>query len=177
MNTELKILKDYILTHNSYFSEGFDDVYLDTHGFVSSDEQETPVFPADNLGDYFYLRYDGNPVLQNGPDAVMNECHTGVSMRINLVLVAVLQEGDVEQLFLNLLSTLKAYKAQGIVFRNGIYRSEDVILQELSKLPEKDREAALQRCPDGPMASIAFTLIITPESLALSCIQNPCKEC
>jgi len=65
-------LKNFILTHNPYFDNGFANVSIDEKlGLVANFEDV--VFPSSTNGDFFYLRYGGPMVLANNASAQMQE--------------------------------------------------------------------------------------------------------
>lgn len=178
MTALVEDLKDFILKHNSYFTTGVTGVYLDTvAGSINS--RDRVIFPADDLGNYFYLRYDGNPGLLVNKDTAFEECSVGTYMRVKLILVAFVREADNDKLFLNLFNTVAKFKSDSLVFTEAILNSDDVVLNELQPLKDKEAlSAALQRVPiDAGLVALKFTLNTDLQYFALNCIENPCKEC
>lgn len=178
MTAIVEKLKDFVLHYNPYFKTGVTGVYLDTTaGSINS--RDRVIFPADDLGNYFYLRYDGNPGLLVNKDTAFDECTTGTYMRIKLILVAFVREADNDKLFLNLFNTLAKFKTDSLVFTEAIINSDDVVLNELQPLKDKEALAAtLQRVPmNASLVAIKFSMNTDLQYFALNCIENPCKEC
>jgi len=176
ISDKLALLKDFILLHNPYFNQGFDDVILDdSTGYVFNDQ---PVFPADNLGNYFYLRLPNNVTFDYDTIYKTSECASEPGIKSAVILVACMRDADRDKLFLNLLSTILAFKVARIKFISGSYQPDAIVSQELAKIDKSNIEAALQRLPeDYTLISITFSLGVNIFPLALNCIQNPCNEC
>lgn len=180
-NKQQIALKDFIIKHNSCFSQGFADAWQDpTNGVirVGFGENERPIFPADFEGNYFYLRpaqkigFKINPVYQ------MSECNKGYETNEAITLVAAVQNADPDILLHNLLYTLNAFPGNNIAIQSAIYENIFVILQELNKATKPERQAALSRNPTTTtLVSITFIMVNPFTQQKLNCIQNPCTAC
>ena len=172
-------LKNFILTHNTYFNKGFANVSIDEKlGLVANFDEV--VFPSSINGDFFYLRYGGPVVLANNASAQMAEGTFAGSFQVPLVLIASVKEADSDMLFTNLYTTLANYKAKGlqaIRFSNASEEILEIVSQELQGMKEKDQLAAIKRLPDATLVAIRFIMVSDIQTQPLSCIQNPCKTC
>lgn len=163
------------MQHNEYFSVGFSNVWLDEKtGFVADDK--TPVFPCDNLNDYFYLRLPNSVDFVYSTDYNYSQCKGGIASRTQVVLVAVVKENDPDTLLENLIATLRTYSEANLRLRSAIYQKAYVIDQELRFISESEREQALKRIPfNSAFVSISFEVIETIVSPKLNCIEPPCS--
>lgn len=170
----LDSIATFIMEHNVYFDRGISNVWLDeTTGYVSDDE--TAVFPADNLGDYFYLRLPKNIDFVYDRAHKFADCVDGIGAKSQVILVAVIKDGSADQLIENLINTLRNYREATVIVKSAIYQAAYVILQELRFINEENREAALQRIPQGSsFVSITFEITETVLAHKLNCIVNPC---
>jgi hypothetical protein len=166
-------LVEHILTTNTYFDNGFDDVYQDeTTGLVENGE---PVFPADNHGRYFYLRLPNNIRFDYSAQFTLDECSNSPGKIYDVILVACVADVNAEGLLNNLLSALSSYQER-ITLQSASIQGNVVINQELSFMSKDDREAALKRKPDNlTIVSISFSYI--KETLLTNCITEPCSTC
>lgn len=169
-------LKDFILSKNPYFDTGFDDVYQDeTTGIVAND---LPVFPADHLGNYFYLRLPQNVSFDNSSYQQVADCITGIGVQSLIYLIACMRGADADHLMTNLVNTLQAYQSDQITFRGAIYQPQAVVLQELSRLSQAEKSAALQKLgKDYCIVSISFQLTVPFQFTQSRCFTNPCASC
>ncbi len=169
-------LKDFILSKNPYFDTGFDDVTLDsTSGYVAND---LPVFPADHLGNYFYLRLPDNVTFDNNNEFQIADCITGLGIQSAVVLVACMRGADADHLMTNLVNTLQAYQVDKIRFVSAIYQAGNVVLQELSKISQANQIAALQKLgSDYTIVSVSFNLTTRFDFKPSNCFTNPCASC
>lgn len=168
----------YIMEHNTYFNVGFSNVYLDEKtGFVANDGvTKIPVFPADELGDYFYLRLPNNVAFVSDAKYSFSNCITGLGIRSTVILVACIKTNGSDKLLENIVVTLRNYSKADIVLRSAIYQKDIVTLQELSKISESEQDAALQRLGDyGSIVSVTFDITENVLSHKLSCIEPPCN--
>lgn len=178
LQQRLTKLKDFILTHNTYFKTGFDSVFMDSQtGIVNNDK--AIVFPADDIGNYFYLRLPSGLGADYGNQYIISDCAKGVGVRYEIILVAIVDGADGSLLVENMLTTLMRYNNEELKITKAIYQAEDVIMQELAKIPKEDKESALQRFSTNEygICSIHFTFTVPFVAQQLSCIQNPCRPC
>lgn len=165
-------LAQYILDSNTYFDEGFEDVYKDdVLGIVHNEE---PVFPADNFGNYFYLRLPNN-VNFSYTEAYAEAMGENKPAKVyNLVLVACVRNADPEVLLDNLIVTLSNFK-HDVNIQQATIQGNVVINEELSNMSADNREAALKRKPaDMTIVSLSFSF---SQITLINCIQDPCKVC
>lgn len=163
----LSDIRDKILTANTYFAQGFSDVYSDnTKGIVNA---EAIVFPSDTLGNYFYLRLPKSITFNNGLG--------DLTPTMSIILVAIVRDADADKLLTNLLQTLlNQCQSVGITAANVI--REDVLRTELQGiLDAKGIEAALARLNNFTLVSVSFTYATEIMKKPLTCIVNPCKAC
>lgn len=174
LRSNLARLKDFILQYNPYFNQGFDDVVMDeTTGIVHNNQ---PVFPADEYGDYFYLRHVSTR-FDTGSQYQVSECIKGFGLQANLVLVACMRDADPDKLQSNLFNTLSAYPVQ-IRLNDALFLSEQVLLKELARVKAENVAAALQRLDPGyTIVSIDFSLTELFNTTSLRCFETPCKSC
>jgi len=170
----LNSIAEFIFQHNSYFDAAFPYVAMnETKGYVSEDE--TIVFPNDNLGDYFYLRLPKNVSFQYSNDYKYNNCKDGIASRTEVVLVAIVKGGSPDILLSNMIDSLRAYRQEKITLKSAIYQKEYVLLQELANIKPESQEAALQRLPESSaFVSIAFEIIEGIVPSKIDCLPNPC---
>lgn len=170
-------LKEHILQYNPYFNNAFADVIQDdTTGIVHNGK---PIFPNDTLGDYFYLRLPSNVQFEYAPIYNISTSINGVGLRSNIVLVACMRNADPDKLLSNLVNTIQSYQTEYVRFTGAIYESDGVLLQELSKIKDKENiEAALQRLGnDYTLVSIIFQYTFPFTFQKPICITEPCKTC
>jgi hypothetical protein len=167
LKAKLQHIANYVLAQNTYFNSGYADVYKNTEGQILSGE--TPVFPADNLGDYFYLRLPNNVTFLTTPG--LDDCTPGYDVRGEVTLVAVVTNADADALLHNLVNTMQRYGRE-VSLTRGVYQREVVILQELDK--ENAIRALGNLDIDTTIVSLSFNLV---NNVSLNCITNPCQTC
>lgn len=172
-NSELEAIKDRILEYNTYFDQGYSDVYQDpVKGIVHND---LPVFPSDSLGNYFYLRLPDSVRFTPSADSRINDCDTPLNMNAVVLLVACVKDADPDRLMSNLLITLQ--KTDNVTVTAGVFDSARVVLNELARVSEATQKTALARLDDITIVSLSFSLDKIFQPQKLSCITNPCREC
>jgi hypothetical protein len=168
----LKNIADTIQEYNPYFDRYFYNATADEFG-VSDGENR--IFPADTYGDYFYLRLPDNVGLGNSNTAKINDCTVAVSVSTRIVLVACVRKADEDKLIINLVSTLATLPVR---MTGAIYNKEQVVMQELSKVPEKNVDKALSTLKaDYTIVCIKFDYVYDFAPYRLNCLPNPCTEC
>jgi len=171
----LTSLKDFILQYNTYFRQGFDNVYLDeTTGIV---EAGKPVFPNDTLGNYFYLRLPSVSTFDYNPVAAISDCSNTPLLVSDVTLVACVLDSDHDRLMANLMNTISSFNANAR-FTQCRFRSEDVVLAELARMPAEKRTAALARIGKHTIISVTFSLAVNFQLRSVKkadCILDPCK--
>lgn len=169
IQSSLTALKDYILTKNTYFHKGFDNVYMDEKtGIIAGDGSE--VFPNDTIGNYFYLRLPNQSRFDYTQAARISDCTNTPNIVSEITLVACIIKGSEDKLMSNILNTLSKYNAD-VRFITCMYRKEDVVSRELARLSKENILAALSRVK-GTVVSVSFTM---STNFQLSkCIVDPC---
>lgn len=170
---KLRELKDYVLLKNTYFNNGFSYVYQD-QGIWTDEDDKTAVFPADDLGNYFYFRLPNDISLVSSAEFRLDDCTTPVAATAQIVLVACVRGANNDLLAKNIINTFQTAPIYAKTFTSAILMKEKVVRQELSFLTGESLQAALQRIPkDYSIISINFT--ITQPIMLNSCIVNPCS--
>jgi len=175
LHQQLTKLRDFILTYNTYFDNGFDYVTQDgVTGYVANNEMQ--VFPADNFGNYFYLRLPNQLGFDYSELYKVSDCGGGVGVTYNIILVALVIDGDTEILVQNILTTLGNYNQNNIQMTKILIHAEDVISQELAKIDKSEIQSAVQRVPyNSSLCSVHFKFTVPYVYQSLSCIINPCS--
>lgn len=177
LQPRLTELKNWILKYNKYFDEAFDNVELsEERGIVHNGDKA--VFPADNFGSYFYLRMPSTmtPLYAEQYKIADNWLSVGISADINLI--AYMADADPDKLLANLLATVGRF-GENTVIKKLLLHSEDVIMQELSRISPDNAAKALQNQNERKAALVGITFSIQfPYSFPeLNCITNPCRTC
>lgn len=175
----LNDLGTFILEYNKYFGESFTDVSLSPYTYyIMSGEQ--PVFPADNLGNYFYLRTPNYTKFDYGKQNIQMEGVNGIGLNIPLTLVACVRSANPDTLLENLITTLSQINftqdalPYDIKFIQCTSQKEIVIMQELSKMPVETIKSAIMAVDkDYAIASITFTISSPYQFQKISCIKSP----
>lgn len=171
----LSEIATFVFQQNPYFVEAYDDVYLSENGVVHNDDY---VFPADNKGDYFYLRLPQNVSFVYSSEYQVSDCMTSAGVRASVILVACVKEADGDGLLQNLVSSLANFGKYSIRLQSAIYQPEYVVLQELGRLEKDEQQAALQRLdPDYTIVSITFQIEKFVPVNRINCNNKPCPSC
>lgn len=171
LQEQLIDLRDFILTHNSYFNKGYYDGILDkTTGKVN-------YFPADFDGDYFYLRLPDNLTPDYSNDYIISP-NGSIGIRYNLILVAAVNNGDSSLLLENMISTIAAYGCrQAVTITKMLFMPDEVVLQELAKVKKEVAAAGLKRLGGYALCSVHFNFTLPFTFTKLNCITKPCLPC
>lgn len=168
----LKNLEGFILRYNKYFVASFYKVSMNPKGFIMAGDE--PVFPADELGNYFYLRIPNTFQFDYDKQYTIVEGASNIGIKIPVVLVACVHEGSGETLLENLITTLQQYNPDDIKFTSATSQKEIVISQELAKIKKENMEAAQQKIDsDYALASISFVFTTPYQFKELNCILAP----
>lgn len=170
----LNKLEQFIRKYNPYFDGSFSDVRQDMiTGFVMSGE--TPVFPDDTLGNYFYLRIPANMNFDYSKEYIIAEGVNPIGIKVPVVLVACIKRGSAHTLLENLLTTIQQYLPDDIKFTSATHLKEIVIAAELAKIPKENIESALDKVSeDYSIVSVSFVFTIPYQLRELNCIKTPC---
>lgn len=171
---EVNTIKDLILQNNPYLHNGYTNVYQNTDYGIILEDGSQAVFPASELGNYFYLRLPNNVNFRNGGEFTISDSIKGLGLIANIVLVACVSNADPDKLLENLLNTLMHSCEMNIDFTSAIIHKNDVISQELAFMSEVQRSKAKANVPDRyTIVSLSFTLA---HSFKFNkCIVNPCN--
>lgn len=166
-------IKDAIKDNNPYFDKGFCNVYQNPDvGIVLAGD--VPVFPASELGDYFYLRLPNNVTFSSGTYEAIADSIKGIGLNATIVLVACVKNANCDVLMKNIVNTLQALCGENITLNTAVYNSSEVVRQELSFMNKEQRDAALARIPNG-MAIVSVTFTYQIPFTFSNCIVNPCS--
>lgn len=164
----LEAIKSKILELNKVFDLGVVAKTSDAReGLMISDGNEI-LFPADHLGNYFYLRHTGEIVWTNQN---RTEEH-------KIVFVAYAEDSDPFLLIDSIYATSKVLCVDGlsIRFKSASANNQEVIKNEM---PKKGQAVALKNLKDNvSLVRIEFILIV-PQTLKYrsgECVPNQCNE-
>jgi len=173
-------VRDCILANNKYFCEGYSNVWRDEQTnqiLTMKADQYKVVFPNDTLGDYFYLRNDGNIVFNPSAENLISDCiDSAYDTNITVNLVAIMDNADPEELLSNLLTTIQYCEGFRTNLVSASTNPSTIITNELLNLADADIQAALQR-NKRTIVSLTFNMIDAIVIKDPSCIENPCKLC
>lgn len=176
LQAQLIKLKDWILQYNPYFDTAFSNVTQDSETGIINDTKQ-PVFPADNFGNYFYLRLPNNIVFDYSQPSI-GDNQLSVGIKTPVFLICCMVNADADELILNMLATIGRYQDVNMRFVNATYQKEVVLMQELAKLDKNNISSALQRMPSNlTIVSIQFTISFPVSFPKLNCLTKPCSTC
>lgn len=178
LRQQLASLKDFILQYNPYFNDGFAEVFQHESGHIATTDKI--VFPADDNGNYFYLRLPNQlqAVYQN--NYKIADDWNGIGVKYDVILVAYAQNADSSLMLQNIITTIGQCSNHDIdiTMTKFIYQDDDVVTQELGKIGKENLEAALEKFPDNiGICSVHFSLTVPFVFQKLNCIQSPCNDC
>lgn len=178
---DFKILRDYILSRNSYFTSGFYNAFTDggeTSGIYTKETGNLQsIFPRDNLGNYFYLRNEPN--MRFTAKSGYEECGVGrfnFDDTITVYLVAFVHDADEFELINNLRNTVLSAKSLIAIPSAAIWQSENVVIDEMKGFDDLVLIEALTNIKKN-QTIVKLTLNVSKEYIPNNCINNPCKEC
>lgn len=182
MNTADHILfKGYILAQNAYFDEGYANAfkYAGTNQILTRDgDNLMPVFPVDEVGNYFYLRSEGDIrfTAQFAERLTDNGAQRLTFLdTITVYLVAIVTDADVYKLINNLRNTAMGYKAMSVIPTAASYNREFIIADEMKGLDQDIINKALQNITEQTI--VRLTLSVNMNYVPGNCIIDPCKSC
>ena len=170
---QLNTLQAFILQYNKYFTESFSDVSLSPYtGYIMSGE--TPVFPNDTLGNYFYLRVPNLTQFSYDKQDMQQEGINPIGLKMPIVLVACVRSAKPDILLENLITTVSQYLPDNIKFVSCTSQKEIVIMQEMAKMPVEEIKDAIKKVDmDYAIASVSFIISSPYKIKHLSCIKSP----
>lgn len=177
----LNSIRDFILEKNPYFATGYADAFVmpeDGRVMIYDGTGFKPIFPNDNVGDYFYMRSDDG-VSFSVQDAQRISDY-GATRYVSLDtatyhLVAVVKDADRYMLVNNLRNTLAMYSGMYLIPTSALWVAEAVVVNELSGIPEADLQNVMQRL--GKHTIVRITLTMSRTYVSNECINDICKTC
>ncbi|MEZ5016980.1 MAG: hypothetical protein R2800_07995 [Flavipsychrobacter sp.] len=172
--------KDFILSKNAYFTQGFALAYKDDVSRavqVREGKDVKRLLPADSLSNYFYLRHE--PQLKHEPKEPERLTDNG-TQRLTFLdtqvvhLVAIVNHADAYQLVENLRNTAMMYDGLNVKPIATSWDRELVITSELSNMSQADITAALQRLKDETVVHIQAAM--SKSYIPTNCIVNPINK-
>lgn len=177
LQEDFEELKEFILSQNNYFREGFANAYKDdtTHAvWVKQGKDMQRIMPADMLGNYFYLRNDAWAKHEaKEPQRITDTGTQRVSFldTMSVQLVACVQHADAYQLIENLRNTAMMYDKLSVLPVTSSWNSEQVVATELAQMKMEDINAALQRLKDETIVRVSLS--VSKLFVPGNCIVNP----
>jgi len=172
-------LRDYILSKNKYFSNGFFNAFTDSKSnsvYAYENGVLKSIFPEDNLGNYFYLRNDPN--VKFSAKTGYEDCGVGklnFDDSLTVYLVAIVNDADEFELINNLRNTVLSAKSLIAIPTAAMWQTENVLIDEMKGFEDSEIIDALARLKNQKM--VKLTLTISKEYVPNTCITNPCKTC
>lgn len=169
-------LKYFILDKNSCFDAGFANVYKDETNRIVCKPTENDlsvVFPADNIGNYFYLRNESSIKHEAKPDERLTD---GGTQKLSFLdtttvyLVAIVNHADPYILLQNLINTVMQYRDLNVQPQISNWNRELVVIEELQKVKVEDLQAILKRLKDETI--VKLTLTVSKLFVPSDCIVN-----
>lgn len=176
----LNELKEHLLRQHPYFNSAFSDVVKSTKGIVHTNEygKREEIFPADNLGDYFYLRMDTSGNISYEPRFTLSTATVGIGAVSSVFLVACVKDADPDILLENLINSIRTFQPDNIRLTRFLIQPEYVILQELQGVGEEATNEALKRLrPDFTIVSVSLSLSFPIQFKKHTCYEKPCRQC
>lgn len=176
---DFKTLRDFILTKNTYFSNGYFNAFVDgetSSVYTIENGNLKAIFPEDRLGNYFYLRNDPN--MKFASKQGYEECGVGrfnFDDTMTVYLVAIVNDADEFELINNLRNTVLSTKELIAIPTAAMWQTENVLIDEMKGFGEKAIKEALKNLKGQTI--VKLTLSISKEFIPNKCINNPCKEC
>lgn len=178
---EIIAFKNFILSKNTYLDQGFAIAYKDTESgriLCREDSKVTSLMPADNLGNYFYLRLDGD--IRHTPleSERISDCgpqRLSFLDTLNIVLVASVKDADYLTLSNNLRDTCMKYTDMSVIPASTSLIKELIVVSEMQGMEERDISATLQRLKNETI--IKLNISINKRYISSNCIVDPCKTC
>lgn len=177
LKDDFELLKDFILEQNSYFNAGFANAFKDeVNGmvFAMDGKDRKPLLPADNMGNYFYLRND--TWARHEAKETEKITDTGTQRltfldTMSVQLVAVVNRADAYRLIENLRNTALMYQQLNVVPVTSSWSREQVLATELARMRPEDVNATLQRLKEETIVRLA--LAVSTTYIPSTCIAQP----
>lgn len=176
MNLIDKIEKD-ILDRYKFFDYGFSNMYIDYSAkkILNYSEEEYIEFGIDDrLGNYFYIRHDGDTSIDYGVDVI--DINKNIEIQNNYSLVAVVDGADAEKLLYCLINVLGLYN--NLKLYKAYITKERVINSEYSFLNSEDRNNILYKTSNKTLIKVLFNTFEYYQPFDKECFCcNPSKTC
>jgi len=175
----------HLLRHNPFVAQGFAHAWQDGEtGMIWADAPKgrRVIFPADNLGDYIYLRTLQAGSLRDDFQKFAQHigCKRGGMVATSQVrLVAVINGADADALTHRVLNVLAMYDTSAVLPTAMQWNRELVVASEMDEAQEQEVEAALRRLKKEAIISIDFTLTASVRFTKLEqvCLPEICPTC
>lgn len=173
-------LKDFILSKNSYLSDGYANVFKDEAtgqiiGYHGDDI--ISIFPDDTNGNYFYMRNEeikftqvpGERITDNGAQRNM------FIDNLSIVLIAIVAKADAFTLMNNLRNTMAMFTGMDITPTGGSFNRENIVIGELRGSKPEDIRTTLQNLNNQTIIKLNITAqqYYQPNTCIYDCL-NPC---
>lgn len=177
MTTEdIQAFRDFILEQNAYLAKGFAPAFLeDGRALVKTGSDFENVSITDNLGAYFYLRYDGDISFPFERGYKTSDCGAGRVGFLDtapMVLVLVMNNADPYVLLNNMRNTCLSYADMAVVPTGAQLVREIVVSEEMNGAGDEDIQQALQAL--DRQAIIKIRLTVAKSYRPNTCIVDPC---
>lgn len=181
-SADFTALKDHILQYNTCFDNGYANAfkYDETNTVLArgTSGDFVPVFPSDSLGNYFYLRSDGDIKYTAQPGERLTDNGTQRLTfldTLTIQLVAIVKDADEYALIANLRNTAMAYKPISVIPIAASYNREFIIADEMRGMNKEDIAKALRNLTSQTIVRLALS--VNKNYIPGNCIGNPCKNC
>lgn len=178
---DFEAFKDFILSTNPYFVNGYANVFKDSETgyiFARNGQDFINVFPMDYAGAYFYLRNESGINFREDYNGRVQDCGAGrLAFNDTVVcqIVAVVSKANGYDLINNLRNTAMMFTGMNAIPTAAIWVREEVVVNEMAKSSEDELMAALQRLKDETIVRV--TVSITKPYVTGTCIIDVCNEC
>lgn len=178
MTTKLfEDLRDFIKLKNPYFQNGYANAYKDTLTdgiYCRTEKGLESIFPADNKGNFFYLRSEPNATFSSKTG--ISDCGIGrfnFDDRLNVYLVAIVRDADSYALIANLRNTALLFAKANVLPSSAMWQRENVVINEMQGFSEESIGNTLQRLKKETI--VRLTLQVNTEFIPKNCLIDPCK--
>jgi hypothetical protein len=174
--TDIKEFASFILAQNTYLSKGFAPAFLEDGKVLYRDGSDfTNVSIQDGLGNYFYLRYDGDMTFPVERGMKASDCgagRVGFLDSVPMVMVVVMTDADPTLLLNNMRNTALSYSSLAVLPTSAQLVREVVVFDEMRGASEEEITDALARLDRQTIIKIKMT--VAKSFIANACIVDPC---
>lgn len=170
----------YIMAENTFFHDGYANAQRDeVNGSIYHQQgrDREVILPDDRKGNYFYLRNEPQMIYEAMPAERLTDSN---AQRLSFLdtqlvqLVASVHHADAYRLIETLRNTCMKYGRMNVQPISSIISREQVFIEEMPRLKQEDRLAALQRLKDETI--VKLTLRVTKLFVPGSCSGDPCQN-